>query len=262
MRANGRVEIGGISFSVTDYSSALSLFDEWVREGTPRQVCAVTVHSLVNARRDLGLRSILCGADLTTMDGEPIRWYANVVCGLGLKERVCGPELMLRCTDYGVSKGWKHFLMGSTREVLDRLTTRMAEKFSGVQIVGTYSPPFRPMTEEEDRDLVSQINAANPDFLWVGLGAPKQERWIYEHLDRVNVPVQVGVGAAFDFHSGNVPRAPKAWQRLGLEWLYRAFQDRRLWRRYLTTNPVFLCIFIRDFLKFRLLGMSGCSGTS
>jgi len=127
-----------------------------------------------------------------------------------------------------------------------------------VNIVGWHSPPFRPLSLEEDEQLVALINEHQPDFLWVGLGAPKQEKWIAAHLAKVNAPVQVGVGAAFDFHSGHVRRAPVWMQKSGLEWLYRMLQDRRLIKRYCATNPVFLALFLRDFVVVRCRKMLEC----
>ena len=124
----------------------------------------------------------------------------------------------------------------------------MQSRFPGVDIVGWQSPPFRPLSAEEDEKLVALINQYQPDFLWVGLGAPKQEKWIAAHLANIHVPVQIGVGAAFDFHSGHIRRAPVWMQKSGLEWLYRMLQDRRLIKRYCSTNPVFLALFLWDFV--------------
>lgn len=187
------------------------------------------------------------------MDGLPLVWYANWVHNANIKERVCGPELMLRCLDHGRSQGWKHFFLGGKETVLNDLVGNMRSRFPGVNIVGWHSPPFRPLSSDEDKTLVDQINQCRPDFLWVGLGAPKQEKWIEAHLTKINVPLQIGVGAAFDFHSGHVKRAPVWMQRTGFEWLYRMLQDRRLIKRYFSTNPVFLLLFLRDFVVFNLL---------
>jgi len=155
---------------------------------------------------------------------------------------------MLRCLDQGRSHGWKHFFLGGKEEVLTDLVSAMQSRFPGVDIVGWHSPPFRPLSDEEDAQLVELINQHQPDFLWVGLGAPKQEKWIAAHLAKIKAPVQIGVGAAFDFHSGHVLRAPLWMQKSGLEWLYRMLQDRRLIKRYCATNPVFLALFFRDFI--------------
>ncbi|MGZ4958248.1 MAG: WecB/TagA/CpsF family glycosyltransferase [Methylomonas sp.] len=196
--------------------------------------------------RDINNRSFV------TMDGLPLVWYAKRVHGADVS-RVCGPDLMLKCLDQGRNMGWKHFFLGGRQEVLDDLVAAMQKRYPDVDIVGWHSPPFRQLSEDEDNQLVELINNAKPDFLWVGLGAPKQEKWIAAHLDKIHVPVQLGVGAAFNFHSGHVMRAPLWMQKNGLEWLYRMFKDKRLIKRYLATNPVFLSLFARDLLVFRLL---------
>ncbi|MCD2448887.1 WecB/TagA/CpsF family glycosyltransferase [Methylicorpusculum oleiharenae] len=190
------------------------------------------------------------------MDELPLVWYANCVHNANLKDRICGPELMLRCLDEGRSKGWRHFFLGGKDAVLIDLVSKMRERFPDVEIVGWHSPPFKALSEQEDADLVEMIKSLQPDFLWVGLGAPKQEKWIAAHLARVNVPVQVGVGAAFDFHSGHVKRSPVWTQKTGLEWVYRKLQDRRLIKRYLMTNPVFLALFLRDFINAKIRNFS------
>jgi N-acetylglucosaminyldiphosphoundecaprenol N-acetyl-beta-D-mannosaminyltransferase len=241
------VNILGLSFPVLDYQYSLELFQHWVKSRVPHQVCIANVHTVVTSLTDKDLREIN-QQSLMTMDGLPLVWYARAVHKAKIKERVCGPELMLRCLDQGRAHGWKHFFLGGKDEVLTDLVSNMQSRYPGVNIVGWHSPPFRPLSLEEDEQLVALINEHQPDFLWVGLGAPKQEKWIAAHLTKVNAPVQVGVGAAFDFHSGHVRRAPVWMQKSGLEWLYRMLQDRRLIKRYCATNPVFLALFLRDFV--------------
>ena len=139
-----------------------------------------------------------------------------------------------------VKHGWKHYFYGSTQETLDKLKTELEKAYPRVQIVGMYSPPFRPLTEAEDKEIVEAINKASPDFLWIGLGAPKQEKWMGAHHGRVK-GLMVGVGAAFDYYAGNIKRAPIWMQKMNLEWLYRLMQDpKRLWKRYLNTNSKFI----------------------
>ncbi len=242
------VAILGLNFPVLDYRATLNLFTHWIATQEPHQVCIANVHTLVTSLTDTTLRDIN-QQSLMTMDGLPLVWYAKAVHGAAIKERVCGPELMLRCLDEGRMHGWKHFFMGGKDEVLTDLVSAMQTRFPGVAIVGWHSPPFRPLSSDEDAQLVDLINEQQPDFLWVGLGAPKQEKWIAEHLHRVKAPVQIGVGAAFDFHSGHVKRAPVSMQKSGLEWLYRMLQDRRLIKRYCATNPVFLALFFRDVVR-------------
>lgn len=251
-RPDQAVNVLGVNFQRLDYAAALALFQNWIAAQSPHQVCIANVHTVVSCQSDAELRDIN-NRSLVTMDGLPLVWYANLVHRASVG-RVCGPDLMLHCLDQGRDKGWKHFFLGGKPEVLTDLQQKMLERFPGVTIVGLHSPPFRSLSAEEDQQLVDMINAAEADFLWVGLGAPKQEKWIAAHLDRVHVPVQLGVGAAFDFHSGHVQRAPLWMQRNGLEWLYRMAMDKRLVKRYLSTNPVFLKLFLRDWVWIRLLG--------
>lgn len=246
-----KLDLLGVGFQPLDYETALHRFQRWIDQRQPHQVCIANVHTIMTSRHDADLRDIN-NRSLVTLDGLPLVWYARRVHGAKV-DRVCGPDLMLKCLDQGRAKGWKHFLLGGKPEVLEALQTRMLERFPGLAIVGMHSPPFRELSAEEDAALVAMINNANADFLWVGLGAPKQEKWIAAHLDRITVPVQLGVGAAFDFHSGHIRRAPMWMQRYGLEWLYRMWQDPRLIKRYLATNPVFLRLFLRDWLWVRWL---------
>ena len=250
---NAMLPIGGIPFRAIGYEDTLGLFEQWIYSRRFEQVCIVNVHSLITACRDRQLHAVFCNAGLNTMDGQPLRWYANLVHRAGLRDRVCGPDLMLHCLERGQEKGWKHFLLGSTEKVLSELVERLGKKYPNAQVVGAVSPPFRPLNPQEDRDLLEQINSSGADFLWVGLGAPKQEKWIADHQGRLNVPISIGVGAAFDFHAGAVARAPEWMQRRGLEWFHRLLSDPRLWRRYLSTNPPFFLMLMRDFFLHRLL---------
>jgi N-acetylglucosaminyldiphosphoundecaprenol N-acetyl-beta-D-mannosaminyltransferase len=242
-----KVNILGLSFPFTDYKDTLSLFTQWIASREPHQVCIANVHTIVTSLSDTKLKEIN-NRSFITMDGLPLVWYARAVHKAKIKERVCGPELMLRCLGQGCEHGWKHFFLGGKEEVLTDLVDAMQSRFPGVDIAGWHSPPFRPLSSEEDNQLVDMINQHQPDFLWVGLGAPKQEKWIASHLTKINAPVQIGVGAAFDFHSGHIKRAPLWMQKYGLEWLFRMLQDRRLIKRYFATNPVFLAFFIRDYI--------------
>lgn len=248
------VDILGLGFPIQNYRSTIDRFSTWIAEKKAHQVCIANVHTVVTAQRDAAFFELNAQADMLTMDGQPLRWYANLVHKAGVEERVCGPELMLRCLDEGQQHGWKHYFLGGRDEVLATLEANLRQRFPQAQIVGAYSPPFRELSAEEDQAIVDQINAVEPDFLWVGLGAPKQERWIREHINRVQAPVQLGVGAAFDFHAGAIKRAPEWMQKSGLEWCYRAFHDKRLWSRYLSTNPTFLYCLLRDVLKSKFTG--------
>lgn len=246
------VDIFGISFPILSYDSTLKLFESWILNSQSHQVCIANVHTLVTSLRDPELWNINNNS-LVTMDGMPLKWYANCVFNAGVSERVCGYELMSRCFDHGQSHNWRHFFLGSSPKVLQKLTANMRGKFPGLIIAGAHSPPYQALSEQQDTEIINLINEAKSDFLWVGLGAPKQEKWIAAHLDRIHVPVQIGVGAAFDFYAGTVKRAPSWLQKAGLEWFYRLLHQPRLLKRYLSTNPVFLSLFLKDFVKIRLL---------
>jgi len=246
------LDVLGVKFTHLNYDKAIGIFQEWVISKTPHQVCFANVHTVVSCLIDKQLQSI-SERTFNAMDGLPLVWYTNHVLKRGKAERVCGPDMMLKCLDEGRKRDWKHFFLGSTEPVLNDLVNAMQNRYPGIEIVGWHSPPFRPLTEEEDAQLIEIINASNADFLWVGLGAPKQEKWIAAHLDKIKVPVQLGVGAAFSFHSGHIKRAPVWMQKNGLEWLYRIYKENRLLKRYLETNMVFLLLFARDLLLIRIL---------
>jgi len=254
---NSLIDVLGIKFSNLNYDQALNLFQHWIVSKVSHQVCFANVHTVVSALEDKELQSIN-HKSFNAMDGLPLVWYAKLVQGNSGASRLCGPDLMLKCLDVGRNKNWKHFFLGGTEPILNDLVEAMQQAYPGVEIVGWHSPPFRTLTAEEDKQLVDIINAANPDFLWVGLGAPKQEKWIAAHLDRIHVPVQLGVGAAFNFHSGHIKRAPQWMQSYGLEWLYRVMNETRLIKRYLATNPVFLFLFVRDLLLIRFFRLKTC----
>ena len=247
-----KVNILGIDFPVLDYQSSLDLFKQWITSKKPHQVCLANVHTAVVSLTDPELRAIN-NRSVTMMDGLPLVWYARAVHKVDVKERVCGPELMLRCLDVGRALGWKHYFLGGKENVLKDLVDAMQARYPGVNIIGWHSPPFRPLTTEEDQHLVACINHCQADFLWVSLGAPKQEKWIAAHITKINVPVQIGVGAAFNFNSGHLSRAPLWMQKSGLEWLYRMSQEPRLIKRYCSTNPVFLALFLKDIIKVNIL---------
>jgi N-acetylglucosaminyldiphosphoundecaprenol N-acetyl-beta-D-mannosaminyltransferase len=170
----------------------------------------------------------------------PLVWLLKSA-GHGGAERVCGPDLMLRVIEDGCRRGYRHFLYGSRPETLRRLEANLVRRFPALRLVGSYSPPFAPFTADEEERTRAMINASGADIVWVGLGAPKQERWMAANRAFLEAPVLAGVGAAFDFHAGTVRQAPGVLQRSGLEWFFRlCTEPRRLWRRYLTTNPRFV----------------------
>lgn len=240
-RAHMRVrrDVVGSPIDVLTWRQALDSLAEWSSRKDSRVVCIVNAHSLALAREDAGYRQVIAESDMATPDGMPVVWMLR---RLGAREqaRIDGPELMWRYCAESARRGESVFLYGSTEDTLDLLRDRLETAFPGIRIAGAHSPPFRPLTEEEDAAIVRRINASGAGLVFVGLGCPRQERWMHEHRGRVHA-VMVGVGAAFDFHAGIVSRAPEWMRSLGLEWLFRLGQEpRRLWRRYLVYNTKFV----------------------
>jgi N-acetylglucosaminyldiphosphoundecaprenol N-acetyl-beta-D-mannosaminyltransferase len=243
----------GVPVAMLDYDRAIEVMDALVDTRERGYVCAAPVHALIEARRDPEVLEALRGSTLVVPDGMPLVWAANLL-GEDLDDRVYGPELMLRYSERCAERGHRVWLYGGRDQgALVQLALSMRRRHPGIQIVGGYSPPFRPLTGEEEAAVVRQINEAQPDVLWVGIGVPKQERWMARMRDRLEVPVMCGVGAAFDFHAGRVSMAPRWMQDRGLEWTYRIAQEpRRLLPRYLYTNPRFLAAFARQYIAERI----------
>jgi len=243
-----RVNILGVGVSAINMAMALEIIEGWIARGERRYVCVTGVHGVMESQRDENLRHIHNRAGLVTPDGMPLVWLSRLY-GFRHVERVYGPDLMLALCERSVAQGYRHFFYGGAEGVPEQLAANMQQRFPGLQVVGTYSPPFRPLTPEEDENIVQMINEANPDILWVGLSTPKQERWMAAHVGRLVAPVLIGVGAAFDFHTGRKPQAPPWMQRNGLEWLFRLLTEpRRLWRRYLINNPLFITLVVLQAL--------------
>jgi N-acetylglucosaminyldiphosphoundecaprenol N-acetyl-beta-D-mannosaminyltransferase len=241
----GRVDVLGSQISSVNADEALALIQERLRDGRGGYVCFTNVHTAVVGRQDASVRAVTNGSFLSVADGKPVYWLARSRGSVG---HVPGPDFMTlaleRCRDD------RHFFYGSTTEVLDRLATRLRDDFPGLNICGAYSPPFRKLTADEKLQHYNLIRAARPDFVWVGLGAPKQELWMAEAFESLRPSMLLGVGAAFDFHAQVASRAPGAMRAMGLEWLFRLMtQPRRLWRRYLVTNTLFLVYLARDAIS-------------
>ena len=247
----------GVPVALTDYASAIRAMDALVDTRERGYVCAAPVHALMVAQDDPEMLAALRGSTLVVPDGMPLVWAANLL-GERLEDRVYGPELMLRYSDRCVERGHRVWLYGGRDQgSLVQLALSMRRRHPGIKIVGGYSPPFRALTSEEEATLVEQINEAKPDVLWVGIGVPKQEKWMAHMRERLDVPVMCGVGAAFDFHAGRVPQAPRWMQERGLEWIYRIAQEpRRLLPRYLYFNPRFVVAFARQYLAERRSGLT------
>lgn len=250
-----RVEVLGIPLALVDYDRTMDVMDGMVERGERGYVCAVPVHAVMVGQRDPEMRSALLGSTLAVPDGMPLVWAARLL-GEGLENRVYGPELMSRYSRRCAEQRHRVWLYGGRDEgSLAQLALNLRRRHEGIHIVGGYSPPFRPLTHTETERLVAEINAARPDVLWVGIGVPKQEKWMAHMRDRLEVPVMCGVGAAFDFLADRIRQAPVWMQERGLEWIYRITQEpRRLLPRYAYYNPRFVAAFGRQLLRERRRG--------
>jgi N-acetylglucosaminyldiphosphoundecaprenol N-acetyl-beta-D-mannosaminyltransferase len=239
-RSIPRVDILGVHVSAINMDRALEIVDHWITTGIRKYVCVTGVHGVMESTRDERLKEIHNAAGLVTPDGMPLVWWTRWR-GWRHARRVYGPDLLLTCCQRSITTGYRHFFYGGQEGVAELLVRRLTKRFPGLAVAGTYTPPFRALTKQEDEDVVEMINAAAPDIVWVGLSTPKQEYWMADHVDRLKAPVLVGVGAAFDFHSGLKRQAPRWMQQSGLEWLFRlGSEPRRLWKRYLLNNPAFV----------------------
>jgi len=235
-----RVNVLGVGISVLNLQSALTAIAAAVRERRKGYLCITGVHGVMEAQDDPAFKNILNAALLCTPDGMPMVW-AGKLAGHREMGRVYGPDLMLDVCAWSETSGAKHFFYGGADGVAELLARQLLEKFPRLKIAGTYTPPFRRLMADEEKQLAAQITTAAPDILWVGLSTPKQEKFMAEYLPKLDVTLMVGVGAAFDFHSGRVRQAPRWMQRSGLEWFYRLCSEpRRLGKRYLRNNPLFL----------------------
>jgi N-acetylglucosaminyldiphosphoundecaprenol N-acetyl-beta-D-mannosaminyltransferase len=234
-----RVNVLGIGLSAINLDLALAAVTQALASKTKGYVCVTGVHGVMEAQRDPALRTILNRAYLNTPDGMPMVWVGRLR-GHREMRRVYGPDLMNLICETSCRTGWTHFFYGGGEGVAGELQRRLVTRFPRLQVVGTYTPPFRPLTVDEEADLARQVAAVRPDILWVGLSTPKQERFMAQHWQRLDATLFFGVGAAFDFHAGRMRQAPRWMQRSGLEWFFRLCSEpRRLWRRYLRNNPAF-----------------------
>jgi len=223
---------------------------EWARVRSSRYVCICNVHSLVTARQDPAFRTVLDQSDLNTADGVPLVWGVRAAGHPG-QQRVAGPDLIDPLCRAAAREGVSVFLYGSTPETLAGFRDKLTADHPGLTIAGAISPPFRILTDAEKREIVATIEASGAGIVWVGLGCPKQEKWMWEHRPKLNA-VMIGVGAAFDYEIGRIRRAPGWMQRAGLEWAYRLAQEpRRLFKRYAVTNTLFVALYAKDALRRR-----------
>ena len=239
-----------VEIDVLTWSQAIERISAWSRARESRVVCICNAHSIVEAGRDPTFRAAVVSADMATPDGAPVAYVLRQT-GFPQQQRINGPDLMWRYCEHAASTGEAVFLYGATDETLASLQERLLKKFPSLQIAGAYSPPFRPLTDAEEAQIVEMINCSGAGVVWVGLGCPKQEKWMCKQRGQIQA-VMVGVGAAFDYHAGTIRRAPKWMQDSGLEWLHRlASEPRRLWRRYLVTNTLFVMGALRQLARAR-----------
>jgi N-acetylglucosaminyldiphosphoundecaprenol N-acetyl-beta-D-mannosaminyltransferase len=242
-----------VPLALTDYDAVVDWIDAAVTTDARAYVCVAAVHTVMEAREDEGLRAAVDQASFTVPDGQPLVWALRAL-GHDISARVYGPELMARTLERAASGGEQtHYFYGGRDDgSLLRLTQALRERFLGLRVAGGWSPPHRALSESELDAVAARINRAAPDVVWVGIGVPKQEKWMAAMRARLDAPVLIGVGAAFDFHAGLVPQAPAWMQRSGLEWAYRLRQEpRRLWRRYARHNPRFVTGFARQWAGSR-----------
>lgn len=232
-----RVNILGVGATPQDLNTAVATLERWRAERRTEYVCVVSVHGLVVAQRDSTIRHALNHCGMATEDGMPLVWWSRLA-GFSQARRVCGSDLLDAACAHGVPRGFRHYFYGATPKVAERLIHRLRKRHPGLCVTGYRSPPFLPLTPAEDAAEIAAINAAEPDFVWVGLGMPKQEKWMAEHLGKINATALIGVG---DFHAGTKPRAPVWMQHAGLEWLFRLLTEpRRFAHRYLIDNLLFI----------------------
>jgi N-acetylglucosaminyldiphosphoundecaprenol N-acetyl-beta-D-mannosaminyltransferase len=245
----------GIPLALTDYDGTLDWIDAAVGAGRGGYVCVAATHTVVASQDDPELRAAVLGADFTVPDGQPLVWALNLL-GHKLAARVYGPDLMDKACERAARTGRRMYLYGGRSQgALVQLTRNLRLRHPGLRIVGGYVPPFRPLTADEEKAVTADIRRSGAEIVWVGIGVPKQEKWMAQMSRRLEGCVLVGVGAAFDFHGGLIPQAPALMQRLGLEWAFRlAHEPRRLWRRYLRYNPRFVAGFVRQWTRERLRG--------
>ena len=247
-----RVNILGVGVSALNMELALRETESLLQRGEQGYVCVTGVHGIMEAQSEEQFRDILNRSFLTTPDGMPTVWLGRLH-GFRQMSRVYGPDYMLGLCERSVERGYRHFLYGGKAGVAEDLRAELTRRFPGLKIVGTYTPPFRPLNAEEENDLRSQLEASQADILWCGLSTPKQERFMAAYCHRMPVKLMVGVGAAFDLLSGNLAEAPNWMKSAGLQWLYRLMKEpKRLWRRYLLNNPKFAWLTL-----LQLTGLKG-----
>jgi N-acetylglucosaminyldiphosphoundecaprenol N-acetyl-beta-D-mannosaminyltransferase len=246
-----RINVLGVGISAINLDVAISKIAEWIDNRECQYVNVCTVHTIMECYQNPALRKIINSSGLATPDGMPLMWLCRYY-GFKKASRVYGPDLMLDLCEYSVPKGYRHLFYGGNEGVADQLSTVLKNRYPGLQIAGSYSPPYRDVGYIEETSFIERINNTSPDIIWVGLGTPKQDFWVAQHRQQLKAPVLIAVGAAFDFHTGRVRQAPKWLQQSGLEWLFRlSMEPRRLAYRYLKYNPLFVILIVLQLMRLR-----------
>jgi N-acetylglucosaminyldiphosphoundecaprenol N-acetyl-beta-D-mannosaminyltransferase len=258
----GRVNVLGVGVHAVDMERTAVLLESQIRSGDKGYVCLTGVHGVMEAQRDPALKSIFTHALLVAPDGMPTVWMGHTQ-GFPAMQRVFGPDLMVEIMSRVEFRNCIHFLCGGEPGVAENLRLEMLRRFPWLQITGTYSPPFRPLTATEEKELEVKVRSVQPDIIWVGLSTPKQERFMARYLPLLDTKLMIGVGAAFLFHTGALRDSPEWVKRAGLQWLHRLVQEpSRLWKRYLLNNPSFLFYVLLQFVGLRHFALESPSASS
>ncbi len=247
-----KINIFGVYVHAVNLKLASQFLEKCIELRQKTYVCVAPVSTIVDCQKDKKYRDVVNKAGMVTPDGMPVVWIGKLK-GNQTIERTYGPDVMRYFFSLSQDKGYRHYFYGSTPSTLDKLESNLKNTYSRLDIVGSFSPPMRDIGALENQEILNQINKVKPDVLWVGLGSPKQDFWMVNHRDKLDVPVMIGVGAAFDFLAGTKPQAPVWMQRSGLEWIFRLCSEpKRLWKRYLVGNSLFVFLVIKELLQGKL----------
>lgn len=253
------INILGINLRCLSYPEMYPIFDRWLSDKTSRShaLALANTNVSISALLDKKLRDMYNSTDLVVIDSMPFLLWARMFYKKN-SDRFYAPDLMLEISSHAKEKGYTFFIYGGYPESPKKIESHLSSLFEGINVVGKYSPPFRPLTEQEEADVCKLINDANPDFIWIGLGSPKQDVWIQAHIDKIHGSIMVPSGAAFDFFSGRIRQAPKWIRDIGFEWLFRLTQDfKRLWVRYTLFNILFVFAFFLQLIKILTFDSDG-----
>lgn len=250
------VDILGVKVSNVNLDLACENIERWIINREKRYVCVAPVSTVVDCQNDNEYRNIINHSGMTTPDGMPLVWIGKMK-GSKIINRTYGPDLMPAFFKLSERKNYSHYFYGGTSESNEILVKNLHQRFPKLKIVGQYAPPFRGTGKMEDQAVLDEINRLDPDCLWIGLGSPKQDYWMAQHRNKINVPVMIGVGAAFDFLAGTKKQAPRWMQKCGLEWLFRLLSEpKRLWKRYVFGNSRFVFLLIKSYFKNKFIKAS------